>query len=132
MLNPFPIQFLAPLAYFLLRVCVGFILIRLGKTNIKLRVPTSTISDTHSIPFPSVVFLTLGVIEIAIGILCIIGFSTQIAALCALIISLLHILKPQKLMHDRTPSRIFFVLLFITSLSLFITGAGAFAIDLPI
>lgn len=125
--NYFPILFLAPLAYFLLRICVAIILFYLGRSNITYR--KSTASSTR---FSQTTLATLGILEIVIGIFFFIGFSTQIVALILMSITFIHLVYPRILSHSKTPSRIFFILLFFVSVSLFITGAGPFAYDLPI
>ncbi len=132
MLNPFPIQFLAPLAYMLLRFCIGVILIRFGTTRIKNRNPTMTLGVPHSESSASFALLCIGLLETTSGILLILGLYTQFASLVALILSGAQILFSKRFITNDTPPRIFFFLLFFASLSLFITGAGAFAIDLPV
>ncbi len=131
MLNVFPIQFLAPLAYTLLRVCVGLILIYLGARRVKHRSPLSlVISETST--FHPVILLLFGIVEIFAGTLLFLGFYTQIVALIGMALSLMQILSPVRFSQSSTLPRIFFLLLFFVSLSLFITGAGSFAFDLPI
>jgi uncharacterized membrane protein YphA (DoxX/SURF4 family) len=134
MLNIFPIQFLAPLAYFILRVCVGFILIRLGIRHFKNR--NTLIADKlFAMPlFPLTTFSVffLCVFELVVGTLFVLGLFTQIAALLTLAYSLKAIFLKKYFTHPLMPQRLFFVLLGAVSLTLFITGAGAFAFDLPI
>lgn len=124
MLNIFPIQFLAPFAYFLLRVCLGIICITLGIKRAQM---------PQNIPFS---FLTLSsyftIIEIATGIFLILGAYTQLAALSVMALSVLQFFAPASLCYTDMPPRIFFVLSLAVSISLFITGAGTFAFDLPI
>lgn len=132
MLNLFPIQFLAPFAYLLLRVCIGFILIRLGVIHIRNR---HTLKDTLSFnlfPYGLLFAWYLGIVEIIIGGLFIAGFLTQLAALLSMLLSLKFIVMYKHFAHPLTPSRLTYVLFFFISLSLFITGAGIFAFDLPI
>lgn len=124
MLNPFPIQFLAPFAYAILRVCVGFIFISLASRRIKSRNP--------SIRFFANISVYTAILELILGVFFIAGAYTQISALVAIALSISHILAPKKFGYTGAPSRIFFVLLLFVSLSIFITGAGVFAFDLPI
>ncbi len=131
MLNLFPIQFLAPLAYTLLRVCVGALLIRLGFIRIRHRTPSSLVV-APKVSFPPSVLLIVGLLEIVAGAFFFVGLYTQVVALVTLLFSAMHLVFPKRLRGQGIPSRIFFVLLFFVSLSLFITGAGAFAFDLPI
>lgn len=74
----------------------------------------------------------LGLIEIALGILLLIGFLTQVVSLLTLLLSLKFILMHKRFAHPLIPSRLTFILIGTIALSLFITGAGAFAIDLQI
>lgn len=131
MLNFFPIQFLAPIAATLLRICIGFFLIRIGRRRIANRTPTSLVIAPSTTYRPGIL-LCIGILEIVAGVSFIVGAGTQLAALFTLVLSLLHILRPRRLIGPGIPERSFFVLLFFVSLSLLITGAGAFAVDLPI
>jgi len=132
MLNPFPIQFLALLAYLILRVFVGGILLYLGFTHLKYR---HDLTFALSIPwFPHSTFsvLMLFSTEIIIGCMFIGGFYTQYAAIIGMILALKMLVFYKRFTSPRLPGRLFYILLFGASLSLFITGAGAFAFDLPI
>jgi len=132
MLNVFPIQFLAPLAYFILRIGVGFILIKLGVQHVQNRHTLAT--HFSSTPFSSSIYiiLFLGLLEFSVGALFILGLYTQIAALITIALSIKMIRISKHLVTPLIPPRIFWFLLIYVSFSLFITGAGAFAIDLPI
>ena len=132
MLNIFPIQFLAPLAYALLRVCVGFILLRLGRRHLHNRDALAPIFSFSLFPYGRFFVWYLGLIEIGLGILFFIGLFTQVAALLAAVLSLKFIVMHRRFAHPLIPSRMFYTLLLAASLSLFITGAGIFAFDLPI
>ena len=132
MLNIFPIQFLAPLAYTLLRVVLGFIFIRFGIIHI-----TKRDSLKHILTFPQRrfgLFFTWFLIfaELLIGILFLLGFLTQIAALLSIILSIKMILLHKRFIHPCIPSTLTYTLMLLISLSLFITGAGYLAFDLPL
>lgn len=132
MLNLFPIQFLAPIAYLLLRVCVGIVLLRLGVHHIQNR---HSLKETFSFSiFPYGLFMVwyVGIIEVALGILFLCGFVTQLAALLTILFSLKFIIMHSRFTHPLIPPRLVYVLIGVISFSLFITGAGIFAIDLPI
>jgi uncharacterized membrane protein YphA (DoxX/SURF4 family) len=132
MLNIFPIQFLAPLAYMLLRIVLGLVLLYLGTSHIRNR---HSLKDIFSFSFfPYGLFMTwyLGSIEILIGIMFIVGFFTQIAALLGMAFSLKFIIMYKHFTHPLIPSRLCFLFMFMISFTLFITGAGPFAFDLPI
>ena len=119
MLNLFPITFLAILAHALLRFIVGGIFIYLGYQHHK--------NTKATIPVRAIALL-----EIVIGTLFIIGLFTQAAALLGIMFSLCGLFLREKLATLSLPSPLFFLLLLGASLSLFITGAGALAFDLPI
>lgn len=119
MLNPFPIQFLAPLTYFLLRVVLGFLIIRLGKRLLGQRPRTTT----HT---------AVAGIEIVVGSMLILGVYTQIAALVTMILTIPVLMRPHASFQTFQTSRSTALLMCVVAISLFITGAGAFAFDLPI
>ncbi len=119
MLNPFPIQFLAPLAYVLLRVILGMLLVKKG-SGLYVHSPR------FSLPWFS------ALVQVIVGVLYIVGLYTQIAALigalmafCSLFPSLRNLGLSQ---YDRSTA----LLVFAISIALFITGAGPFGFDLPI
>lgn len=132
MLNPFPILFLAPLAYALVRVTVGILCVRLGITHLRHRADLAPVFRLRIFPFPTFIVWYLGLFELIIGLALFLGFLTQIAALLLFILSLKFIVMHRRWKHPLIPSRVFFVLLAAVSLSLCMTGAGVFAFDLPI
>ena len=132
MLNIFPVQFLAPLAYMILRVVLGLIFIHFGRSHIKNRELTRDLFIYKQLPFRKFFTWYVAIIEIVVGLLFILGLFTQIAALVAMIYSFKFIVLHKHMPGSFLSSRIMYVLIFFTSLSLFITGAGAFAFDLPI
>ena len=132
MLNVFPIQFLAPLAYAILRVCVGFVFLFLSKQHLRNRVSLGEAFQTARIPFSFGFVWQLALLELVVGVMFLLGFYTQIAALLALLYVCKLILLRRRVSHPLIPSRLSLVLIFFISLSLFITGAGIFAFDLPI
>ncbi len=132
MLNPFPIQFLALLGYFILRVITGFIFLVLGYRHFKQRVTLYPILKVKLFPFGKLVTASLIITELIVGILFILGLYTQIAALVVIVMSVKMILLRKYFSHPALPSRLTYLLLFGIGFCLFITGAGAFAFDLPI
>lgn len=132
MLSIFPIHFLALIAYALLRLCVGFIFLHLAKRHFSERTSLGAVFSMRLLPFGTFFVWYLIFFEFVIGILFILGLFTQIAALLAMALSLKFIVMHARLTHSTIPSRMFYTLLFFTSLSLCITGAGIFAFDLPI
>ncbi len=75
-------------------------------------------------------FWPFAFLELALGVLLILGAYTQLAALGTLFISGCVLFFSPK--SDVFPSSSFYFMALFASLSLFITGAGAFAFDLPI
>jgi uncharacterized membrane protein YphA (DoxX/SURF4 family) len=132
MLNLFPIQFLAPVAYMILRVCVGLIFIYYGRLHIKHRVVLKDALLLPRLPWGGFWVWYLALIEIIVGLLFVFGLYTQIAALLAMIFVLKLFFLRNYFLHPHLPNWMIRVLLFFASLSLFITGAGIFAFDLPI
>lgn len=116
MLNPFPIQFLAPLTYFLLRVTLGALCIRIG-----LRMVRNTEASRKR--------KFLGTLFIGAGVFLVMGLYTQIAALVTLVFSLVGFFRKGTV---RELTRTSLALMAVIAFSLFITGAGPFGFDLPI
>lgn len=128
-LNPIPIQWLALLAFFILRFGVGIILLHLAIRLWQYRGQFSIM--VQGVPKHYVVWpLLVGKGVIALMLLA--GFYTQYAALALMLMCIDLILTRRWLTHPALPPRIFYVLLFFAACSLFITGGGAFAFDLPI
>lgn len=130
MLNVFPIMFLSLLAHALLRVFVGGALLYLGiqhatKKRQELGIHFSKVGG-------SVFVWCIALIEITIGTMFIVGAWTQIAALALMLVSVLMLIFRKDMAHSALPSPMVYILFLGASLSLFITGAGAFAVDLPI
>ncbi|MCD5382437.1 MAG: DoxX family protein [Candidatus Pacebacteria bacterium] len=131
-LNPFPIQFLALLAYFILRVFVAGTLLFLGIKHLRHRHNIKHAMQLRWFPFGLFSVWYLALIEIICGLMFLFGIYTQIAALLVLIMAVKFIFFGKYISSPFIPSRMFYILLTAASLSLFITGAGAFAFDLPI
>ena len=132
MLNPFPILWLSLFAYFILRVCVGAVLISLGVrhfTHYKEIAPTLQLPF---FPWGTVSIAAFIVCELAAGTLLILGFYTQIGALLLIALALKCLVWNNWLAHPTFPSRMTYFLLLACGLSLLITGGGAMAFDLPI
>lgn len=132
MLNLFPIQWLALLAYFILRLGVGSVFIFLAYNQLK---HWKDIPITINLPIihnSRVIFALIIGCELLIGTLYIIGLATQVAALLAMALSLKLIVWHRRFPTGSIPNKLSYVLIVFASVSLFITGAGAFAFDLPI
>lgn len=134
MLNPFPdlltYSLLAPL---LLRLVVGFIFVDLGL--LKLRGEKQrwiAVFETLHLK-PADFFVPLyAFLQIIGGVLLIIGLWTQVAALMFVIFTGTELYIEWKAKEVLKRDLVFYLLLFIISLSLLFTGAGAFAFDIPL
>jgi len=132
MLNVFPIQFLALFAYFILRVAVGFVLMYLGFSHIAARFELSHILRFSWWPFGYTSTMIFAAAELILACMFIFGALTQIAALVTFLMCVKLMILQHYFVHPTIPSRLFYILLAGASFSLFITGAGVFAVDLPL
>lgn len=118
MLTLFPLMFLSLLAHAILRIAAGGMVCILGIRHL---------TGGRGVPRALLFF---GLAECVVGGMVLVGFLTQVGALGLILISVSALLM-RKSLGAFLPSPSFYVLLLAAALSLFITGAGAFAIDLP-
>ncbi len=119
MLNVFPIQFLAPLAYLILRVILGIVFLRMAKFQLQK-------DESGSRSWLS------GFFSSVVGIIFILGFYTQIAALLGILSAIASRFSYFKARGFSYLEPTAALLVGAISLSLFITGGGPFGFDLPI
>ncbi len=119
MLSIFPIMFLSLLAHAILRIIAGIVLFFEGTRHYR-----------HARSEGGKLLFLISAVEILCGVLLMTGFATQLAALAILLFACLVIALHKRLGTIAQPYS-FYVLYVGISLSLFITGAGAFAFDLP-
>lgn len=131
MLNPFPLQFLSLLAYFLLRVALGSTLFYLGLKHYQKRDELKEKFIFFGQNFSWTIYV-LVITEILLSGFILAGAYTQYAVLLTMILAIKMFVLTKKFNHPTVPSKSFYFLMFFIALSLFITGAGAFAFDLPI
>ncbi len=131
MLNLVPIQFLALFAYFILRLTVGLVFFSLARSHWRYRQELSTELNRPFIPGTGAVTL-LVCVEVLVGTLFIIGLFTQLAAVIALITAVKFIIFRSYFSHHSFPTPQTLFLLIGITITLFITGAGVLAFDLPI
>lgn len=134
MLNTFPTlltySFVAP---FILRVVLGLILIDLGLLKFRGE-KRDWVRSFEAVGLrPGGVFVTVyALLEIVGGAFLIVGFWTQPAALAFVVLSgiemYLEYLDGTLLKRDI----VFYALVFAIALSLLLTGAGAYAFDIPL
>ncbi|MEK7556255.1 MAG: DoxX family protein [Patescibacteria group bacterium] len=134
MLNPFPdLLAFSLLAPFFLRVVLGISYARFGYLKlIRNRVPKTGFFEKDNLKPEIILVLAVGLFEAVGGVLLIVGLFTQIASLLLGIIVLGAIAV--KLRNRAAPSNElgYHILLFVATFSLLFSGAGAFAIDLPL
>lgn len=70
--------------------------------------------------------------ELGIAFFLLIGMGTQYAALALIVLSIKMLLWHKRFQQNLVPPRVMYFLLLGAGLCLFITGAGKFAVDLPI
>lgn len=134
MLNPFPdLLTYSLLAPFILRVIAGLIFVNLGVLLFKgEKERWLTSLSVLRIPNPKIAIKILGIIEVAGGVMLILGLYTQVASfiLALLIFCEAYVEYKDPLILKR--NFVFYIMLLAIVLSLLLSGAGAFAIDLPL
>lgn len=127
MLNVVPIQFLAMFAYLFLRITVGITLLLFGAQLAQLALSMSTLTSRRAYLLILIAILSL----VSSGLL-ILGLFTQIGALFVIGLAFTQLVAPNHTIKGLIPSSLVWFLLLGAGVSLFITGAGVFAFDLPI
>jgi uncharacterized membrane protein YphA (DoxX/SURF4 family) len=134
MLNPFPeLLTYSLLGPFLLRLILGLIFIDLGL----LKFRGEKKAWHHSLEalglHPADLFLPLcAILEIVGGVLILIGLWTQVAASFFVIFTGVELYVEWRAQDVLKRDLVFYSLIFIISLSLLLTGAGAYALDIPL
>lgn len=130
MLNIFPALLayglLAPLA---IRVFVGLVFFVAGYRRLLRRIGHA---DAMTVPpHPTALKVPLGIVEIVTGIALVVGAYTQLAAIAGAALSLAYMICASRgiIVPGGRSMRL---ALFVMSLSLLVTGAGAFAFDIPL
>ena len=121
------------MAPFLLRIVAGLVFIDLGILafkNEKQRWITSLFAIR--IPRPEIAVKALGSIEIICGIMLVAGLYTQVAALILALLVFAEVYVEYKAPEILKRTLVFYVMLLSIVLSLLLSGAGAFAVDLPL
>lgn len=134
MLNPFPeLLNYSLLAPFLLRVVIGLIFIDLGMLKFRGEKGRWIASCEALGVRPADFFVTLyGLLQIAGGLLLLIGLWTQVAALVFAIFTFAELYVEWSANTVLKRDLTFYLLVFVISLSLLLTGAGAYAFDIPL
>lgn len=134
MLNPFPdLLVYGLLAPFILRVIAGFIFINLGILAFKNEKQRWVVSlSTLNISNPKMAVKILGAIEVVGGVMLLVGLYTQVAALILGFLTFAEAYVEYKDPSILKRNLVFYTMLFAITLSLLLSGAGAFALDLPL
>ena len=134
MLNPFPeLLNYALLAPFLLRVVLGLIFLDVGMLKFRSEKGRWLATFEALGIRPADFFVPVyGFLQIAGGLMLLLGLWTQVAALAFVIFTGIELYiewaEGDVLKRDLT----FYLLVFVISLSLLLTGAGAYAFDIPL
>jgi len=134
MLNPFPdllnLTLFGPL---ILRILLGLIFIDLGLLKLRGEKEGWLASFETLGLRPTSLFLPLyALLQIIGGLLLLAGLWTQIAALTFVIFTLIELYIEWQAREILKRDFVFYLLIFTISLSLLLTGAGAYAIDIPL
>lgn len=134
MLNPFPDLFVySLLAPFMLRVVAGLIFVNLGVLAFKNEKERWLASlSILKVPNPKLALKIIGGIEVIGGVMFILGFYTQVAALILGLLTFAEVYVEYKDPPVLKRNFVFYIMLLAIVLSLLLSGAGAFAIDLPL
>ncbi|MDP3763748.1 MAG: DoxX family protein [bacterium] len=134
MLNPFPdllmYSFLGP---FILRVVLALIFIDLGFLKFRDEKERWLASFETLNLRPADLFLSFyATLQIVGGLLLLAGLWTQVAALIFVIFTGTELYVEWQAREILKRDMVFYILIFTISLSLLLTGAGAYAIDIPL
>ena len=134
MLNPFPdLLTYAMLGPFILRVVIGLIFIDLGFLKFRNE-KRAWLSSFETLGLrPADLFLSLyAILQVIGGLMLLAGLWTQIATLGFVIFTGIELYVEWAAKEILKRDIVFYVLVFAISLSLLLTGAGAYAIDIPL
>jgi uncharacterized membrane protein YphA (DoxX/SURF4 family) len=71
-----------------------------------------------------------GIVDVVVGLMCIVGFYTQIAAMIAALGLIIRIIERIKNKAFLTDGINYYLIVLVLALSLIVTGAGLFAFDI--
>jgi len=117
----------------ILRLVIGLIFIDLGVLKFRAEKSRWLASFEALSIRPADLFVPVyALLQIIGGILLILGLWTQLAALAFVIFTGIELYVEWKAREVLKRDLVFYLLLFIISLSLLLTGAGSYAIDIPL
>ncbi len=134
MLNPFPglltFRLLGPT---LIRIALGAYFIFFGWSKFKKEDSTLIeFFESLSLKPASNYFKGLATLEVFVGIMLIVGISTQIMAAISAVVSFVMFIIAVRSENNKLEKPSFYALLFILGVSLVFTGSGLISIDLPL
>ena|SRR3989344_6249330 len=134
MLNPFPeLLMYSTLGPFALRVVLGLIFLDLGTLKFKSERERWLASFNTLGLRPADLLLSLyAMVEIVGALFLLAGLWTQVAALVFAIFSGTELYIEWRAREILKRDTVFYLLIFSISISLLLTGAGAYAIDIPL
>jgi uncharacterized membrane protein YphA (DoxX/SURF4 family) len=134
MLNPFPeLLTYTLIGPFILRVILGIIMADTGILKFrKERKQWITSFEALHLKPANIFVSILGLIEVVGALGLILGLYTQIAALVFVIVSGIELYIEYTDEKFLKRDIVFYLLIFTIALSLLLTGAGAFAFDIPL
>ncbi len=134
MLNPFPdLLNYALLAPLLLRLVLGVIFLDLGALKFRSERPRWIASFEALRIYPADLILSFyALLQIVGGLMLIVGIYTQVASLFFVLSTGAELYIEWRAKDILKRDAVFYLLTFIISVSLLLTGAGAYAIDLPL
>lgn len=133
MLNPFPeLLVYGILAPFIIRLALGFALLYLSVLHYRNKRQIAELLRPSIGRLAGGVGPTVAVFEVASGVALVAGAWTQIAALLACVLMLKPLFLKSHLQGLSPYSHGTYAILFMMALSLLLSGAGAFAFDIPL
>ena len=134
MLNPFPdLLTYSQLAPFILRVILGLIFVDLAFLKFgREKIEWKKRFEALGLRPADILVALYAILQFAAGIMLIAGFYTQIAALIIAIFSGTELYIEYKNASILKRDLVFYILIFAIAISLLLTGAGAFAFDIPL
>lgn len=134
MLNPFPeLLMFSTFGPLILRLLLGLVFIDLGLLKFRDEKEGWFASfEAFGLRPASLLVPLYALLQIVGGLLLIAGLWTQIAALAFVIFSGVELFVEWRAREILKRDVVFYLFIFVISLSLLVTGAGAYALDIPL
>jgi uncharacterized membrane protein YphA (DoxX/SURF4 family) len=134
MLNPFPtLLAFSTLGPFILRILLGYFFFIFGTAKLGRKQEEKThFFEAVDLKPGKNYAIGFGILETAVSLALLAGLYTQIAALIAIVILLATVIIERRQPELLASSLEFYIALLVIACSLLLTGAGAFAFDIPL